>query len=279
MHFQGVLKAMRNFGTYLIRVLFGSWLNIFLTFIDFAFGIVPMVWPDLAKGIITDVYLVRTLAGGLCFLSFFLANYLVYQKLVEQISFQADIRLEVKASEFSPSPGSVKSPFREVQNSPGGFSKQGLPDWAYLYATISINNVGSEQGKLRWEFVRDKVRLPSLFDAGSLKVAEVNDWPVVISGEKFAFRRYFRLDALFAEQDSPRAFAQALKALVESNARYRITIRYWTERLNGRTTKPRNLYIEGDFGSFHQKVLEHWSSYDFKDLAEIARLDKSNVQK
>jgi hypothetical protein len=59
-----------------------------------------------------------------------------------------------------------------------------------------------------------------------------------------------------AAYDHRRAFAQAVKALIESNARYKIVIRYWTKGVEGKS-EPRELPIEGSFQGFYQKVLEY----------------------
>jgi hypothetical protein len=184
------------------------------------------------------------------------------------VPLRADIRLKVVRQEFRSSIGiSIPHPrpkFRAQWN-PEGYDKQGLPDCGSLWARIEITNIGFEKGLLKWEF--DGARLPSLFDSDKI---DVNFYgPEEIAGRALPCTGDFYFYIPFAEQD-PQAFAQTLKALIESKARYEIVIRYWTKGVEGES-ETRKLPIEVNFQGFYQELLQHWDGFGFKDLADLAR--------
>jgi hypothetical protein len=201
------------------------------------------------------------------FSSFILANFLLYRRLAQDISYQADMRLAILEKDFSHSYGSRRSPFREVQTNLYGFSKQGVPDWGSLWANIRIANAGYEQGQLAWEYDESKTKLPSLFASDKVNIEFCP--PLSVAGRSSSSAHFF-FDVLFAEQD-PCAFAQALGGLVKSKQRYEVILRYRTSRIDSES-KARELRIEGDFQGFYQKVLKYWDEHGFKDLVSLAQI-------
>ena len=166
----------------------------------------------------------------------------------------------------------MSRPLRGVQWNSAGCNKDGLPDYGSLWASIEITNVGFEEGLLKWEIDEAKTKLSSmLFDCDSI---HVDFFPRLrVAGRQLPFTVDFFLYVAFIQPDSWE-FAQSLKALVESEARYKIVIRYWTKGVEGKSD-PRELPIEGDFQGFHQKALEYWDDYGFRNLADVARLTRS----
>ena len=142
-------KFITDLLAYLRAIFIETWQKVFTLFE--ILGMVLFFYPKLADGFVNNESLVRTVGGVVFFISFLLANFSLYRKLIEDASYQADICLEVLEKDFSHSYGSRRSPFREVPRNPGGFSKQGLPDWGSLWANIRVANTGHEKGQLIWE--------------------------------------------------------------------------------------------------------------------------------
>jgi len=260
-------KLITDFLAYLKAVFGETWKKV-LTLFDIL-GIALFFYPTLAESLISNESLVRTIGGLIFFISFLLANFSLYSELAESTSYQADIRLEVVEKGFTPSYGSGRSPFREVPKSPYGFDKQGLPDWCYLWANISVVNIGYEKGQLAWELDRAKTRLPSLFAPDKIRVEFY--LPASLEGRNSS-RADFFLDVLLTERE-PHAFAQSLKALVKSKQGYQIMLRHKTKRVGGES-ETRPLFIKGDFQDFYQKILTYWDNNGFKDLVDLARVPK-----
>jgi hypothetical protein len=185
-------------------------------------------------------------------------------------SYSADIRLAVVKQDFRSSIGiSILDPrprFRGVKWNPRGHDKQGIPDCGSLWARIEITNAGLERGLLEWE--PGEPEQPLLFDADQIHFRFFA--PASVEGRRLPFTRDLFVYIPFTEQD-PQAFAQAMRALIESQTRYKITIRYWTKGVEGKS-EARELPIEGDFRGFHQKMLEQWGDSGFRNLAEVARV-------
>lgn len=187
--------------------------------------------------------------------------------LTQDISFRADIHLEILEYGFSPSHGGRRSPFRDVQRSQGGFNKEGLPDWGYLWANIRVANHGREDGQLVWEVGQQNIRLPSLFTSEKFSVE--SNLPRNVAGRK-SYRSHLFLDILLVERE-PNTFAKAMKALVVDKESYQIVVRYKTRCVDGES-KSRELCFAGDFHNFCQKVLKHWEDYSFNDLVELVQI-------
>ena len=253
-----------DLAAYLEAVFVETWHWLFTIF-DVV-GVVLFFYPQLAGGLTDNEALVRTVGGLMFFCSYLLANFSLYRKLARDISYEADIRLKVVEQGFGHSYGSRRSPFREVQVSPNGFTKDGLPDWGSLGASIRIENVGHEEGQLVWEFEEAKSRLPPLFDLDQVHIEFYT--PARVAG-RGSFSIDFCFDVALTTQD-PLTFAQALGNLIKSKQRYQVVLRYSTSRVGGES-KTRRLYIKGDFKSLHQGVLEYWDQHAFNDLADLAR--------
>jgi hypothetical protein len=185
---------------------------------------------------------------------------------------RADIHLKIKISKygFGRSHGS-RSPFRGLRGNQGGFNKQGVPDWGTLWANhIEIANHGEEDGILDCDIDQMKTKFPSLFAFEKDKFNIEFHPPRKIPGRE-TLRENLFFDILFTEQE-PRAFAQALKALVEDDEHYQVVIKYKTQYVDGES-EFRYLYIKGDFQDFHREILTYWEGYGFNELAELGRLD------
>jgi hypothetical protein len=247
---------------YLKAVFIETWQKIF-TFFDIL-GIVLFFYPQIAADLVNDLTFVRIIGLLIFFLSFLSANFSLYRKLAQDISYQAEIRLKILQKSFSHSYGS-RDVFRDIRKNPNGFNKQGLPDWATLWARIEIANIGYEGGKLLWEIDQAKLKLPSLFDSRNISIGF--NPPIVIEPRKSYIPDFF-FDVPFTEQE-PQAFAQALKLLVKSKKQYQIVIRYRTKRVDGES-KPRELQFKGNFEEFYQKILKYWNDYGFGDLVKLA---------
>lgn len=185
-------------------------------------------------------------------------------------SCSADIHLTVVEQEFGSSIGisipHARPRFRGVKWNPRGHDKHGVPDCGSLWACIEVTNIGLERGLLEWEF--GEAELPSLFDADQTHLSFFP--PPSVEGRRLPFTTDLFFYIPFTEQD-PQAFAQAMRALIESQARYKFTIRYWTKGVEGES-ETRELPIEGDFRDFHRKMLEQWEDSGFRSLAEVARV-------
>ena len=249
---------------YLKAVFIETWQKVF-TFFDIL-GIVLFFYPQIATDLINDLTLVRSIGAFIFFLSFLLANFSLYRKLAQDASYQAEIRLEVLEKGFNHSHGSRDS-FRELRKNPGGFNKQGLPDWGILWANIRVTNIGYEKGQLIWELDQAKIKFPSLFDCEKTNIEFYP--PRTIEGRNSSGANLF-FDILFTEQD-PRAFAQALRLLVKSKKRYQVIIKYRTKRVDGES-KTQELHLKGNFQDFHQAILEYWSGFGFNDLVKLAKI-------
>ncbi len=244
-----------------------TWRGI-LTLFDIL-GIVLFLYPKLSASLTNDESLVKTTGGLIFFLSFSLANFSLYRKLTDNISYQADIRLKILNKYFSHSYGGRQPGFRrEAPRNSGGFNKQGVPDWGSLWVDIMSENIGQEEGKLVWELDKTKTKLPPLFASDDASITETN-LPVRVAG-RTPIGGHCIFDVPFAERD-PHAFAQALKSLIESNQKYQIVLRYRTVRVGGESSL-HELPIKGDFQDFYQAVLKHWEDSGHKDLAEVARI-------
>lgn len=260
-----MLRLVTDFLAYLKAVFVETWQKVFTLF-DIL-GIALFIYPKLAGGLANDESLVRTIGGLIFLVSFLLANFSLYRQLTEATSYQADIRLKILEQDFGHSYGGSRSPFREVPKSSYGFNKQGIPDWCSLWAKINIANIGYERGQLVWEFDKAKTKLPPLFIHDK---AEVEFYvPPSLEGRR-SCKMDFHLDVLLAERE-PHAFAQSLKALVKSKARYQVVLSYKTRRVDGES-EARQLFIKGDFKGLYEKVLKYWSENGFKDLADLARI-------
>jgi hypothetical protein len=226
-------------------------------------GIILFIFPELAYSLTEDTGLIRTVAGVMFALSFFAANFVVYRKLTDQLSFEADIRLQVLEQSFDHSYGSRKS-FPELDN-PHGYNSVGMPDWASLWARIEIANVGHESGRLVWEIDKSRTRLPAVF---ALEGAKAEFFPAenVPARQTRISDLYF--DIPFAERD-PEAFARSLQSLIGSRRNYQVTLSYRTKRVSS-MSKARRLVLEGDFNEFHEMVCRHWEDYGFGNLAQTA---------
>jgi len=254
-------RYLSKFGEFIKAVFWESWQKAF-TFFGIL-GIIQFFFPNFNEKLIREEALARTIGGSVFFISFLIANFVVYLKLTAN---QAEIRLKVAKQHFNPS-SSGRSPFRAVQSSPYGFNKQGLPDWASLYAEIEIANIGYEEGKLVCELDQSKTKLPSLFNCDKTNI-DFHPPSLIAARQPSGATLFF--DVLFSEQD-PQAFAVGLKTLVQSKKRYTIVINYWTKRVDGESHH-RELNITGNFNEFYKQVSQHWDNFTFADLARIGRV-------
>jgi hypothetical protein len=125
---------------YLKSVFFETWQKVFTLF-DIL-GLLLFFYPKVARCLEDNPSLAKTIGGLMFFISFLIANFSLYRKLIQDIPHQADLRLAVQDNGFSYPHGIGRSPFREIRSSPTGFSGQGLPDWGSLWANIRITNYG-----------------------------------------------------------------------------------------------------------------------------------------
>lgn len=258
-------RLMADFLSYLTAVFGETWRKA-LTLFDIL-GVALLLCPKLAEGLVSNELLVRTIGGLVLFVSFFVANFLLYRELAEATSYQADIRLKVVECGFTHSHGGGRSPFPETPKNPYGFDKQGLPDWCCLWANISVANIGYEKGQLAWELDEAKTKLPSLFAHDRTRIKF--DHPPSLEGRSSA-GAFFSSDILLTERE-PHAFAQSLKALIKSKQRYQVVLRYKTKRVDGESGT-RRLPIKGDFQDLYHEMLTYWDKNGFGDLADLARV-------
>jgi hypothetical protein len=247
-----------NLVGYLKAVFFESWQKVF-SFFDLL-GVVLFLYPNLANKLAVDEVIIRSIGGGIFFVSFVLANYKVYLNLCVN---GADIRLSTYLQHFS-TDSTGRNPFRGIEASPDGFNDHGLPCWATLYAQIKTANIGFERGIFRWEIVRSKTKFPSLFNMGDVRY---DFRPGLNIPERTSRNVDLFVDLLFTVQD-PRLFARQLKKLSKSKERYRLVIRYLTQRVDGET-KPKELKIEGGFADFCTEIIDHWHRSGFDELASL----------
>ena len=246
----------RNIFGYLKSVFIESW-QLAFTFFDLI-GIILFLYPNLADKLVKDDVITRLIGGGIFIASFLVANYKVYLDLCVD---GADIRLSTQLQHFGT--GSTgRNPFRDIIESPNGYTDQGLPCWATLYAQIKIANIGFEGGIFSGEIVRSRTKLPGLFNTAKMH----NDLRTMMSiPERESRDVNLFIDLPFTVQD-PRLFAEQLKKLSKSNKRFQVVIRYFTRRVDG-VTKPRELKIKGDFADFCKEIIEHWQQHNFSELA------------
>jgi hypothetical protein len=260
-----MIEVIVDLLAYLKAVFVETWQKTF-TFFDIL-GIVLFFYPGIAAHLVNDIALIKTVGALIFFTSFLLANFSLYRKLTQNNSNQADIRLQISEQRFDPSHGGINS-FPEISSHPDGFNKQGLPDWASLWANIKIANIGYEDCELVWEIDQRKTKLPALF--ASEKTYPRFSPPNVIKPRQ-APGAHFHLDFLFTERD-PKAFAKALRQLIKSKKQYQVVIQYKTKRFDGES-KARELYLKGDFTEFYQNILKHWKDFGFDDLVKLAQID------
>ena len=257
-----MLGYRRDILGYLDAVFFKSWHGV-CTFLD-VLAILVLFRPDVVERLVSSSTCARVLGGSMLLASFLVANYSVYRRLFVDV---ADIRLTILEQNLSPG-GSTRPPFEEIQVRTDGFSEEGQPGWATLSARLQIENIGHESGRLAREVIESKTRLPSLFDCSGMKIGLPSSGPY---NARSSIRGYLVLAVRFTVDD-PRIFARQLKKLGKRWKRYRVTVRYWTERVGG-CSRERKLRIKGDFGPFCEQVLKYWVDHGHGDLAEIARRD------
>jgi hypothetical protein len=195
----------------------------------------------------------------------------VHEAASSTVPFQAEIHLEVVKNIFNHSFGSRPNSWPGVRGNAGGFDREGLPDWGSLWARVRIANVGREYGRLECELDETKTNVPPLFALETDKFNIFFDPPVsIVWGRRMPIEVDFYFDILFNERD-PRAFAKALKSLVESKQEYQVVLRYWTIQVDGKT-EARPLCIGGNFEALHQRVIQDWNDKGFTDLANLAQL-------
>ena len=233
----------------------------FLLFFDFL-GIFLFFFPNVANSLITNFIVTRSIGISIFILSFFVANFRVYQGLCFD---GADIRLHVIEQYLNPS-ASDRSPFLNIKGNPSGFNHQGLPDWVSLYAVIELSNIGLEEGKCKYEFDDKRIKFPKIFNLIQIN-KEFKPLSTISARSTSSSLLFF--DLSLNTQD-PHYFAREIGILVKSKAKYAVVIRYWTKRVDGETKK-RNLKIYGDFKYFYEKIQEYWEDNGFNELARIAR--------
>lgn len=254
-----------------IKAIFAETRNLIFNFFDIL-GIALFFCPTLAASLVDDESLVRVIGGIIFFVSFLLANFLLYKKLAEQLSYGADLHLKVLERGFRHSFGTTNSPFPQVRKSANGFNNQGIPDWGSLWARIKVANTGYEDGQLECELDRAKTKLPVLFDRDSARIEFYTPLRVAARSSPIV-DLYFNI--LFTEQD-PQAFARSLGTLVKTKQQYRVVLSYRTVSVD-EESKTRKLHVKGDFQDFYRSVIEHWENYRFRDLAKIARDVADNI--
>jgi hypothetical protein len=231
-------------------------------------GILLFLFPDLCDELVHNEVLTRIIGVGIFFISFILSNFIIYRKFAELNRKKASILLAEEDNFFNPSTGSRRSPFKDFTASPRGFNKQGLPDWGSLYAEIHVKNIGYEEGKLVWEYNRNKSDFPNLINKLQVEI-DFNPPNTIHPRKEFGVALYF--DVRFSETD-PREFAKALKKIVKNGEEYKVTLTYRTRRIDG-ITSPRNLEIKGKFEYFLNEVLQYWEGYGHQDLVNIVIKD------
>jgi hypothetical protein len=254
-----------DFFAYLKEVFVESQRLVFTAFDVLGIGL--LFYPYLAESLTDNLMYVRIIGGGIFLVSFLLANFTLYRRMAHDaiIPYKADIQLvRVEESDFSPSYPGVSSPFPEIQRSPHGLNDQGVPDWGAFWARIKVANVGYEDGQLALELDRAKTNLPPPFDCERVEVR----FPVTKVSGRSAFSADFYFDILFTAEN-PHSFAVAVKDLVKAQKRYQISLKYWTERVDGESNV-RRFNFKGDFKSFHQNTLKRWSDLNFTELVKLA---------
>ncbi len=243
---------------YIKAVFFESWQKVFSIF-DLL-GVLIFLYPNLTNKLTVDEITIRSIGGVIIFVSFVLANYVVYLNLCVN---GADIRISTWLKHFGT--GSLqRNPFAGVIANSFGFNDHGLPCWVTLYAQIKIANIGIEQGVFSWEIVRSKTKFPTLFDMNDI---HYDFRPILNIPKRESRNEDLFVDMQFTVHD-PCLFAQQLKKLSKSKKRYRVVIRYFTRRVDG-DTKPRELKIEGDFVDFCEEITNYWHQSGFDELADI----------
>ena len=194
---------------------------------------------------------------------------LLQDRISEFEATEANISLRVVQQEFNPSFSGTKPPFSDAPKiGPNGFTENGLPGWASLWARIEIKNIGWEEGKLECELDETNTRIHQIFVLGDAdehggldymgKIKPRSDFTVNL-------HLYVKIAPTYQE---PQAFAETLSSLDE----YNFVVRYWTKRITG-LSKPQSLSIAGDFQEFRKKVVEYWKgNKKFEDLARLAEV-------
>jgi hypothetical protein len=258
-----MLELISSFAKYLDELLIEGISKAFTLF-DIL-GIILFFFPSPANNLVQNEVTTRIVGGVIFFLSFLLSNFVLYRKYAAIYSEKADIHLEVSDNFFNPSTGTGLAPAKNIQSSPHGFNKQGIPDWSSLYAVILVKNVGYEDGKLAWEFDPKKTEFPPLFNQ-ELIAYEFQVTPTVPARTEKVPAFFFAIS--FSERD-PKRFAHALKKLRESNERYKVVLNYWTRRIDGET-RLRRLEIKGNFDKFVEDVIDYWRNFGHQNLVDIA---------
>jgi hypothetical protein len=199
-------------------------------------------------------------------IGFVIANFVLYKQLRLQIaereSYEANIHLQVKNSLFSYYRGTLSpSPFPELKIEDHGLQKNGLPGGMLIIIDLEGENIGHEPGELVLGIDRSQTNLTNLF---ALKEGQDQLQSIRVDARKsFSAQRTLFVDII--ERDA-QSFAQALRSVHY----YQVVGNYWTKRIGG-NSEARTLAIKGDFDKFRQNLIQHWESYSFSDLANIAR--------
>ena len=194
---------------------------------------------------------------------------LLQDRISELEATEANISLRVIEQRFHHSFSGTKPAFPDAPKTDGyGFTENGLPGWARLWANVEVENVGREAGELEWELDKANTRIPPIFIIGDAdeygKFSHIGD---------IKPRKRFRTDlSLYVKiaptYQEPQAFAKALGSLDE----YNFVLHYWTKRITG-LSEPQTLSISGNFQEFREKILEYWKgNKKFEVLAQLVEV-------
>lgn len=226
----------------------------------------------LSAGIFVSVYLVHReteIQFAESKLAWEAERQLLQGHISELLATEANISLSVIEQGFHPSFSGTKPTFPNAPKiGPYGFTENGLPGWASLWANVEVKNTGWEAGELEWELDETTTKIPPIFIIGDVdEYGKFSYLGNIKRRDKFTTSLYLYVKIAPAYQE-PQAFAKALGSLDE----YNFVVRYWTKRITG-LSEPQTLSISGNFQEFREKILEYWkSNKKFEALAQLVEV-------
>ncbi|MBI5878186.1 MAG: hypothetical protein HZB53_11085 [Chloroflexi bacterium] len=222
---------------------------------------VPTLFP-----IPSEIGLIAFLVG------FFVAPALVfadmYQRLAELEAVEADIILEISQPPTI-EPRAKRDDHGEYRDPTNiyGISADGMPSQAELAALLRIKNPGHKPGTLKWDIDRQRTYLPTPF-----RFVEGQRSQIGYSGPYNDLRRDGEVDYkdwwLLEIQIDPQLNAELMAKQLAELEYFKVTLRYYTERLLGRS-QVRTLTVSGDFAGFRRIMFARWRELGLERLLAI----------